>query len=88
MEASAPSPVEVLESGQWKAALFTTFALSLSFFESVVLHRLRKVGCREIWVVVDAQGYRSSLMERRSTRVGQEYRLIPVALPRGVFHPK
>ena len=85
---SDSSPVAFLEAAKWQAALFTTYALSLSFFESVVLHRLRKVGCREIWVVVDAQGYRSSLMERRTQGVGLEYRLIPVALPRGVFHPK
>ena len=45
-------------------------------------------GCREIWVVADAQGYQSSLVERRSHGVGQEYHLVPFALPHGVFHPK
>lgn len=83
-----PSPTTVLEAAKWKAALFTTYALSLSFVESVVLHRLRRTGCREVWVVVDADGYRQSLMEGRARGVGHEYRLIPVALPRGVFHPK
>ena len=82
------SPTTVLEVAKWKAALFTTYALSLSFFESVVLHRLRGSGCREIWVVVDADGYRKTLMEGRSCGVGHQYRLIPVALPNGIFHPK
>ncbi len=87
-ERSAVSPTELLSSHRWNLALFTTYALSLTFFESVVLRILRQSGCQEIWVVVDAKGYRASLMERRSSRVGQEYRLVPVALPTGVFHPK
>ncbi|HEX6958892.1 MAG TPA: hypothetical protein VF194_12975 [Ferrovibrio sp.] len=45
-------------------------------------------GCSDIWLIADAEGYRTSLLERRSMRVGQEYRLIPVALPDGVFHAK
>ena len=83
-----PEPTEIIAEGNWEQALFTTYALSLTFFESVVLRRLRAAGCREIWILADAEGYRASLMERRSSRVGQEYRLLPVALPRGVFHPK
>ncbi|MDD2736266.1 MAG: hypothetical protein PHF56_20230 [Desulfuromonadaceae bacterium] len=62
--------------------------MSLTFFETCVLRELRQQGCRQIYVIVDADGYQSSLSERRSTRVGQEYRVIPVALPKGVFHPK
>ena len=82
------APDDVIASRRWEQALFTTYALSLTFFESIVLLCLRDQGCRDIWVIADAEGYRASLMERRSSRVGQEYRLIPVALPRGVFHPK
>lgn len=36
----------------------------------------------------DAEGYRSSLMERGSHGVGYEYYLVPVGLRNGVFHPK
>jgi hypothetical protein len=43
--------------------------------------------CHEICVLVDADGYASSLMERGAARVGRDYTLIPVLAP-GVFHPK
>ncbi|PRY19236.1 hypothetical protein CLV78_1268 [Aliiruegeria haliotis] len=83
-----PSIAGFLSESQWKHALFTTYALSLSYFESEVLRPLIGQGCDDIWLVSDAQGYRSSLLERRSMRVGQEYRIVPVGLPHGVFHPK
>jgi len=79
---------EILSLKSWKHALFTTYVLSLTFFESYVLRSLHQQGCREIFLITDADGYQMSLSERRSNRVGQEYRLIPVALPKGVFHPK
>ncbi|MEG3662160.1 hypothetical protein [Celeribacter halophilus] len=87
-ESVPPTIRDFLEAGQWKHALFTTYALSLSYFESEVLRPLIQAGCDDIWLVADAQGYRASLLERRSMRVGQEYRLVPVGLPNGVFHPK
>ena len=79
---------EILASGPWKHALFTTYALSLSYFELEVLRPLIRAGCDDIWLIADAEGYRASLLERRSARVGHEYRLIPAALPHGVFHAK
>lgn len=84
----APKIAEYLTAARWKHALFTTYALSLSYFESELLRPLLQQGCNDIWLVCDAQGYRSSLLERRSMRVGQEYRIVPVGLPNGVFHPK
>jgi hypothetical protein len=84
----ADSLGEVLEAGKWEKALFTTYSLSLTFFESVILRALRKAECHEIWVVADVDGYRSSLMERGSGGVGAEYHLIPIGLPKGVFHAK
>jgi len=83
-----PGIAEFLTAARWKHALFTTYALSLSYFESEVLRPLLQQGCDDIWLVCDAQGYRSSVLERRSMRVGQEYRIVPVALPHGVFHAK
>ncbi len=88
IEGHAPTIAEFLSASRWKHALFTTYALSLSYFESEVLRPLLQQGCDDIWLVCDAQGYRSSLLERRSMRVGQEYRIVPVGLPSGVFHPK
>lgn len=86
--AAAPTPMELLAAESWSFAFFTTYALSLTFFEAVVLRELRRVGCEEVWIFVDADGYRASLAERRAFRVGQEYRVIPISMPRGVFHPK
>jgi hypothetical protein len=83
-----PSIPNILQMRAWRRALFTTYTLSLSYFESEVLRPLLRAGCSDIWLIADAEGYRSSLLERRSMRVGQEYRLIPVALPKGVFHAK
>lgn len=83
-----PTIRDFLDASQWKHALFTTYALSLSYFESEVLRPLIQAGCDDIWLIADAQGYRASLLERRSMRVGQEYRLVPVGMPNGVFHPK
>lgn len=82
------SVLDVIDGGKWERALFTTYALSLSFFESILLRSLRRVGCQETWVITDVQGYRDSLIERRSQGVGQEFRLVPVSLKEGVFHPK
>jgi hypothetical protein len=83
-----PSIIDIVQMRAWKHALLTTYTLSLSYFESEVLRSLRRGGCSDIWLIADAEGYRSSLLERRSTGIGQEYRLIPVALPNGVFHAK
>ncbi len=80
--------VDILKERKWKHALFTTYALSLTFFESYVLRYLHQQDCRDIYLITDADGYQMSLSERRSYMVGQEYKLIPVALPKGIFHPK
>ncbi len=83
------SPRDLILQGTWHHALFTTYSLSLSFFESQLWRGvLKKKGCREAWVIADLDGYSESLGERQSRFVGHEYRLVPVALPRGVFHPK
>jgi hypothetical protein len=83
------SPRDLILQGSWHHALFTTYSLSLAFFESQLWRGvLKKKGCREAWVIADIDGYSESLGERQSRFVGHEYRLVPVALPRGVFHPK
>lgn len=83
------SPHDLITSRRWEHALFTTYSLSLSFFEAHLLRTgLKKNGCGDIWVAVDADGYSDSLAEKQATSVGQDYHLVPVALPRGVFHPK
>ncbi len=83
------SPHDLITSRRWEHALFTTYSLSLSFFEAHLLRTgLKMNGCGDIWVVADADGYSDSLAEKQATSVGQDYHLVPVALPEGVFHPK
>jgi hypothetical protein len=83
------SPHDLITSRRWEHALFTTYSLSLSFFEAHLLRTgLKLNGCGDIWVVADADGYSDSLAEKQATSVGQDYHLVPVALPHGVFHPK
>lgn len=83
------SPTKIITQGSWNHALFTTYALSLSFYETQ-LHKLglARNGCRDIRIITDIDGYQISLSERQSHRVGNEYRLTPTTLPNGVFHPK
>jgi hypothetical protein len=80
--------INIFEERKWKSALFLTYALSLTFFETIILRKLQNVGCEEIWIVPDADGYQMSLSERKSAYVGQEYRVVPVILKNGIFHPK
>jgi hypothetical protein len=83
------APHEIIANGKWERALFTTYALSLTFFETHILKAgLVRNGCQTVWVVADVDGYQQTLAERQSARVGLEYHLVPVALPNGVFHPK
>lgn len=82
------SPYDVLCAGRWRAALLTTFSLSLSFFEAVPLHALRKAGAQDIGILADMTGYQASLAEAGVSDVGRTYDLVPVKVASGCFHPK
>lgn len=82
------APLDVIIRHPWEKAFFTTYTLSLAFFESQLKGRMLRNGCRELWVITDADGYERSLDERQANAVGIEYRVVPVAMERGVFHPK
>ena len=86
--AGAPAPLELMGGKPWHGAFLTSYALSLSFLETQVLPALQGKERCAVEVLVDAKGYRDSLFERHSGRAGQDYRLVPVALPNGCFHPK
>lgn len=80
---------DVIHSAAWDAALFATYALSLSFFEAVPLIGLRAKGCRSIRLLADVDGYRASMSEAGAAHVGRTYDVTPV-LVKGeyYFHPK
>ena len=73
----------------WRKAVFTTYALSLSFFESVVLDGLVRGRTQETLVLADAEGVMACLSEQGAQRAGRDYELEPVVLEQGgAFHPK
>src|SRR6267143_650482 len=88
-QAVAKSVRDVLTPSRWSRALFTTYSLSVAFFEGFLLPKLEDVGCGEIYVLVDERFYLQSLSERQSYSVGKSYRLYPIAYSgAGIFHPK
>ncbi len=87
-EGVVPTPLELMAEHAWRRAFLTTYAMSVSFLETQVLPVLEGKDRCEVDVLVDSKGYRDSLFERHSTRVGQDYRLVPMAMPDGCFHPK
>lgn len=88
MSDTPPSIVEIIGSGRWRRAVFTSFTLSLTYFECYILPRLRAQGCSTIDIYVDVLGYRDSLVEQRSRHAGRDYTVHPVRVRSGIFHPK
>lgn len=83
------SLIQLAGHAPWRRALFTTYTLSLSFFEAYLLPRLEDVGCSDILILVDESHYLESLGERQSYGAGRAYRVVPVKMNSGgVFHPK
>jgi len=81
--------VELCGLARWRRALFSTYTLSLSFFEAYILPALNRVGCADIMILVDHSQYLESIAERQSRSAGRDYRLVPIRMKTGgVFHPK
>lgn len=80
----------IANAAPWTRVVFTTYALSLTFFETVVMDALVRGGARDILIFSDVEGVRGSLSEKGVRGVGRDYRLEPVALTNrnAVFHPK
>ena len=55
-----PSTSDIVQMRAWKHALFATYTLSLSYFESEILRPLLRAGCSDLWLIADAEGDRSS----------------------------
>jgi hypothetical protein len=83
------NPVDLISSLPWRQAVFTTYSLSLSFFEAVVLDALVRGGGREALILSDVAGVQGALMEQGARRAGRDYLVEPIAVSNGgVFHPK
>ena len=84
------APLDLISAHPWRRAAFTTYALSLSFFEAVLLDALVRGGAREALILSDVEGVRMALGEQGARRVGKDYDVEPLAVRAGVgvFHPK
>lgn len=82
------APLHLISAHPWRRAVFTTYSLSLSFFEAVILDAMVRGGGREALILADVQGVRASLSEQGAHRVGKDYEVEPVSVSSGVFHPK
>jgi hypothetical protein len=82
------APLDLVSAHRWQRVTFTTYALSLSFFEAVILDALIRGGARQALILADVHGLRASLSEQGAQRVGKDYNVEPVAVSSGVFHPK
>jgi hypothetical protein len=82
------APLDLISAHPWRRVVFTTYALSLSFFEAVILDALVRGGGREALILADVEGVRASLSEQGAQRVGKDYEVEPVSVTGGVFHPK
>jgi hypothetical protein len=83
------TPLDLLSAHRWERVAFTTYALSLSFFEAVILDALvRGDTSAQPFVLADVHGVRESLSEQGAHRVGKDYEVEPLAVSGGVFHPK
>jgi hypothetical protein len=82
------APLDLISAHPWRRTAYTTYALSLSFFEAVILDALVRGGGREALILVDVAGARAALSEQGSRRVGKDYDVEPIMVRGGVFHPK
>jgi hypothetical protein len=80
--------MDLVSAHPWRSATFTTYALSLSFYEAVVLEALVRGQGRNSLILADVEGVRAALGEQGARRVGKDYDVEPIAVTGGVFHPK
>lgn len=72
----------------WSRVVFTTYALSLTFFETIVMDALVRGRTKQVLILSDVEGVRASLSEKGVRGAGRDYLVEPVAVSGGVFHPK
>lgn len=80
--------VDVLTSVPTDGALFTTYTLSLAWFETYLLRSLERAGARRIVLLADPFGVEASLGEALVAGPGVRYTVEPVTAPDGAFHAK
>ncbi len=84
---TAFSPRDLVLAAPWTSALFTTYSLSLSFFEAIPFSDMSG-SVRSVTILADLAGYATSLADAGAVDVGRNYEIVPVLAEGGVFHPK
>ncbi|MFM0173655.1 hypothetical protein PQR33_30505 [Paraburkholderia sediminicola] len=80
---------DLLKQVRPERALFTTFTLSLNWFESYCLPLLKADGCNQIDLLVDLREGCKLGAETTSAYAGNAFRITTVAMNgSGIFHPK
>jgi hypothetical protein len=79
---------DLISASRWSGLLFTTYGLSLSFFEAVVLDAMLRQQIGDALILADKGGVLSAMSEVGAQQVGRAYDLEPVAVDRGCFHAK
>lgn len=80
---------DLLKNVKPERALFTTFTLSLSWFEAFCLPILRVEGCEQIDLFVDSREAYKLGAETTSAYAGTAFRIVSVRMNQaGFFHPK
>jgi hypothetical protein len=82
------STLELIQSHKWTRLFFTTYALSLSFFEAVILERIVRQQIESCAIMADVFGVRTAMDEVGALGAGRTYHIEPVAVKNGCFHPK
>jgi hypothetical protein len=82
------TPLDLVRAAPWDNAFFTTYALSLAFFEGVVLDALMRGGSKHAMILTDPEGLRAALSEHGARRAGRDYEIEPIGCSTGCFHPK
>lgn len=80
-----------LEAGGFKGAVFFTYSLNLSFFETLVAPALEQAGCSNVLILTDPDGYYGAMEigTRSINGVGRRYVCVPIERPGyGVQHAK
>jgi hypothetical protein len=80
--------LSLLDQVKPRRALFTTFTFSPNWFESYAAPLLKLLKCERIEVLADARYASESTEETSSLFAGNGYRVIPVLMKNGFFHPK
>lgn len=89
MATDSSSPIlGLIRAGTWSHVLCTSYALSLSFFEAVVLNDLTSRINPLCSLLIDAEGVRAALDEYGPQHAGRMYDIEPVSVDGGCFHPK